>query len=52
MVLELDDIMTTVIWSLYGSDSGLWPGSPPVPAAFERGGSEYGDVTHPTELGW
>ena len=44
--------MTTVVRSLYGSDSGLWPGSPPAPAVFGGGGSEYGDGTHPTELGW
>ena len=37
MVLELDDKMTTVNWSLYGSDSGSWPGSAPVPAVFAGG---------------
>ena len=38
MVLELDDIMTTVIWSSYRNDSGSWPGSLPVPAVFEGDG--------------
>ena len=52
MVLKLDDKMATVNWSLYGSASGSWPGSPPVPAVFEGGCSEHGDVTYPIELRW